>query len=63
MNDFRGKIKHRPNLFKYNVTPFCNLQNSIDEVLATLAGMGFDIDKCQAAVNAGKVTVQAAVDW
>ncbi|KAJ8047393.1 UBX domain-containing protein 4 [Holothuria leucospilota] len=39
------------------------MESTIDEVLATLAGMGFELDQCQAAVDAGKVSVQDAVDW
>ncbi|XP_077978804.1 uncharacterized protein LOC144434224 [Glandiceps talaboti] len=36
---------------------------TIDALLASLAGMGFEMDQCQLAVQAGKLTVQDAVEW
>ncbi|XP_022096031.1 uncharacterized protein LOC110982132 [Acanthaster planci] len=36
---------------------------TLDSLLATLVGMGFELDRCQAAVNQGKLTVNDAVEW
>ncbi|XP_070566402.1 uncharacterized protein [Ptychodera flava] len=36
---------------------------TVDSLLASLASMGFEMDQCQGAVQAGKLTVQDAVDW
>ncbi|XP_006821620.1 uncharacterized protein LOC100377340 [Saccoglossus kowalevskii] len=36
---------------------------TIDSLLASLASMGFEITQCQRAVQAGKLTVQSAVEW
>ena len=31
--------------------------------MACVAGMGFAVDDCRDAVQAGKLTVEAAVEW
>ncbi|XP_071941421.1 uncharacterized protein [Antedon mediterranea] len=38
-------------------------ENTIDGLLMTLVGMGFDLDRSQAAVQAGKYNLQEAVEW
>ncbi|XP_032222398.2 uncharacterized protein LOC5521196 [Nematostella vectensis] len=36
---------------------------SIDEVLAGLASMGFEISECQEAIHAGNTTIESAIEW
>ncbi|XP_071784217.1 uncharacterized protein [Asterias amurensis] len=36
---------------------------TMDSLLATLVGMGFTLERCQAAVSFGKLTVHDAVEW
>eukprot|EP00057_Strongylocentrotus_purpuratus_P002250 XP_003724129.1 PREDICTED: uncharacterized protein LOC100890653 [Strongylocentrotus purpuratus] len=36
---------------------------TVDSLLVTLASMGFDLDRGQAAIQAGKLTVHEAVEW
>ncbi|XP_038061497.1 uncharacterized protein LOC119732159 isoform X2 [Patiria miniata] len=40
-----------------------NAAQTVDSLLASLVGMGFELDRCQAAVNCGKLTVNDAVEW
>ncbi|EDO49054.1 predicted protein [Nematostella vectensis] len=37
--------------------------SSIDEVLAGLASMGFEISECQEAIHAGNTTIESAIEW
>ena len=36
---------------------------NIDDLIVCLVGMGFELEDCQEAVQAGKLAVQAAVEW
>ena len=36
---------------------------SLDEIIVCLVGMGFDIDDAQQAVQAGKLSAEAAIEW
>ena len=41
----------------------CFFSQTIDSLLASLVSMGFELDRCQAAVNCGKLTVNEAIEW
>ena len=40
----------------------CQFQN-VDELLLGLASLGFELEDCQLAVEAGNNTLESAVEW
>lgn len=44
-------------------TVLFELSQDVDDLLRALASMGFELEDCQMALEAGNTTLESAVEW
>lgn len=49
--------------FVLKISAFFGWFQNVDELLLGLASMGFEFEDCQLALEAGKDTLESAVEW
>ncbi|KAK2165642.1 hypothetical protein LSH36_47g02028 [Paralvinella palmiformis] len=58
-NEAKSKMKHRSDMPRAEI----RTRLKLDDLIVCLVGMGFDLEDCQQAVQVGKLSVEAAVEW